>query len=333
MIEGRLKQAIFRGLERSGVIGIAEALTRDVAILAYHGVTEAPDSPLSNRRRLHVWRGIFEEHLRFLCTQRQPMSLSAVSDAIGSGRRLPRGAVAVTIDDGYRNILTMALPLLKRYKVPATVFILTGPERERRMWIDRLEAVVEASLLPSIQWAGRTFPLTSVAAKAEAIRALNPMFEKLGARREAALEQLRALLGNPREQPNPDRDLLTREEVRILRNAGLEIGSHADCHEPLTERPLEEARSALTMSREALERELGAARYALGYPYGAWNAQLARAAEEAGFYCAVTTDPGVNRLGTDLFGLKRLLVGADDDIARLRASLSGLRHFWRPKRR
>ena len=235
----------------------------------------------------------------------------------------------VTIDDGYQNVLTVAQSLLRQFSVPATVFVLTGAERERRMWIDRLEAAIEATTVSSLRWEGRTFPLTAVVAKAEAMLVLVSMFQGLGAHRGSALEKLLALLGDPQEKPDPDRDLLTWDDVRALRDAGIEIGSHADCHEPLPQRALEEARSELIKSRETLEWQLGPGRYALSYPYGAWSQQLARVAQEAGFSCAVTGDPRLNRPDGDLFSLKRLLVGADDDIPRLRASLSGLRSFWK----
>jgi len=151
----------------------------------------------------------------------------------------------------------------------------------------------------------------------------------LGVKRETALEKLLELLRVRHEEADADRDLLTWEEVRVLRDAGLEIGSHADCHEPLTGRALGEAQAALTKSRETLEWQLGSGQYALAYPYGAWDQPLARVAREAGFSCAVTGEPGLNRPGADLFGLKRLLIGADDDVARVRASLTGLRSFWR----
>jgi len=330
MVEGRLKRAGFRVLQRAGVIAVSELLARGVPILAYHGVTEAAASPLSNVRRLHIPKELFEEHLKFLNSRWCPVLLSTVSEAMERGRLPPRRSVVVTIDDGYRNVLTVAMPLLKCFGVPATMFVLTGAGRERRMWIDQLEAMIEATSVPLLQWQERTFPLLSITAKAGAIRALTPLFGQLGARRETALEELRTLLGTPSERPNPDRDLLTPAEIRGLRDAGLEIGSHAEEHEPLTDRPLEAMRSALARSRQVLERDLGAGRYALAYPYGAWNAQLARVVEEAGFCCAVTTDPGLNRPGVDRFGLKRLLVGADDNIPRLRACLSGLRQFLKP---
>src|SRR5215470_4389456 len=328
MKEGHLKRAIFELLEKTGAIAVSEVLARGVAILAYHGVTRSRDG--SNLRRLHVWEGLFEEHLRFLAGHCLPVPLSTLKASRTAMRQSPPRAVAVTLDDGYRNVLTVALPLLSKFRIPATVFVVTGFDQERRMWIDRLEAVIEASSSESIEWGGRTFSLASTAAKTDAIRALTPMFQKIRARdRETALERLGTQLGGAEVRPNVDRDLLTWDEVRALRDSGLEIGSHAECHEPLTEYTPEVVRSALTRSRKTLEAELGPGQYALSYPYGAWNGQLAVLAREAGFYCAVTTDPGVNGPEADPFGLKRLLVGADDDLPRLRASLTGLRYVAR----
>lgn len=329
MVEGVLKRASFHALSRIGVIAIAEAFSRGIPILAYHGISERQDSLLRNVRRLHVWRGSFEGHLRLLCSQWCPLPLSALWEAAETRQPLPARSVIVTLDDGYRNIITVALPLLRRFKVPATVFVLTGG-RQRRMWVDRLEWAIEATTVPSLSWQNWTFPLRSIVERVGAMRTLASMLQGLGTRREAALEMLLRRLGNPREEADSDRDLLTWDDVRALRDAGLEIGSHADCHEPLTQRPLEDIRCALWESREVLELQLGRGRYALSYPYGAWNRESARAAQDAGFACAVTGDPGLNRTGGDLFGLKRLLIGADDDIPRLRASLSGLRSFWKP---
>jgi peptidoglycan/xylan/chitin deacetylase (PgdA/CDA1 family) len=330
MIEGRLKQVGFHLLGRSGIIAMAEVMARGVPILAYHGVTEAPSSPLSNLRRLHVGVRRFEEHLRFLCRRRSPATLGTVVAALREGRPPAPGTVVVTMDDGYRNTLTSALPILKRCGVPATVFVLTGVERYRRMWIDRLEAAIAATAASSLFWDGRTLSLSSPAAKVETLRALTPVLRRLGPRRDAALDDLRSRLGDPLEPADPDRDLLSWDEVRALRDAGMEIGSHADLHEPLTARPLSEVRSALARSRQSLETECGWRPYALSYPYGSWTAGVAAAAREAGFYCAVSTDPGLNRPGGDAFGLRRMLVGADDTLPRLRASLSGLRDVLRP---
>jgi peptidoglycan/xylan/chitin deacetylase (PgdA/CDA1 family) len=329
MREGLLKRASFITLDRSGMIAISGMLVKGVGILVYHGVTATPGTPQGNRRRLHVAQDRFEQHLDLISRRWHPVSLSAFCEARLAQRALPPRSVVVTIDDGYRNVLTTALPLLKRFGVPATVFVLTGELRAARMWVDRLEAAIEATAASSLRWDGREFPLTSVTAKTTAARRLASVLEAAGDKRAAVLNEIVASLGVPEGAPDPDRDLLTWDEIRVLRDEGLEIGSHADVHEPLTRRPLPDVRHRLAQSRKTLEAQLGPGRYALAYPYGAWNSSIAVAAREAGFYCAVTTDPGLNTDRADLFELKRLLIGADDDVIRLRASLTGLRSFWR----
>jgi peptidoglycan/xylan/chitin deacetylase (PgdA/CDA1 family) len=147
----------------------------------------------------------------------------------------------------------------------------------------------------------------------------------MGQGREDALAELLNRMSGDSTAPDEDRDLLTFEEVRDLRDAGATIGSHADIHEPLTERPAGEVRLALQESIATLAARLGQSSYALCYPYGAWDRVVAESVRAVGFEAAFTTVPGRNRAGSDLYSLRRCLVGADDDNVRLRATLSGLR--------
>ena len=52
---------------------------------------------------------------------------------------LPENAIAVTFDDGYRDNYLNAFPILKRYSVPATIFLATGViGSERSLWHDEI---------------------------------------------------------------------------------------------------------------------------------------------------------------------------------------------------
>lgn len=299
-------------------------------MLAYHGVSGASATPLGNLRRLHVDARRFEQHLELLSTYWKPLPLSDVLAALADGR-LPRRAVAVTFDDGYRNVLTVALPLLRRYGVPATVFVLTGSD-QRRFWTDRLEAAVAATSVRDLEWKGARLPLGSLDERRAALAMLHHRLGDLGPERNAALDSILERLEVEGATPDDDRDLLTWDEARALRQAGIEIGSHGDIHEPFTGRPLDELRDALVGSRRKLENELGAGRFPLAYPYGAWNGSVANAVRGAGFCCGATTDAGLNLPKADVFALCRFLMGADDDRPRLRASLSGVR-AWFSRRR
>jgi len=115
MREGRLKRNLFRLMRWSGAVRAAAALAPGVPILAYHGVTAQPPAASANLRRLHVPRPLFEQHLEWLRSHRQPLSLGELRALIEARRALPRRAVVVTFDDGYRNFATQAWPLLLRY--------------------------------------------------------------------------------------------------------------------------------------------------------------------------------------------------------------------------
>jgi peptidoglycan/xylan/chitin deacetylase (PgdA/CDA1 family) len=324
MREGPLKAAAFRTLAASGLLRLAETWGRGATILAYHGVTGRADRPLANLRRLHVPAARFAEHLDLLRRVGPPLPLREVAAALSAGRRPPRGVV-LTIDDGYRNVLTQALPLLRERAFPATVFVVTG-EAGGRPWIDRMEALVARTAAPHLEWEDLQLHLGSAEARRQAMRILASRLEGLGPEGRAdALEALGRGPGDAGAVADEDRDLLGWDEVRALRDGGLEIGSHAHHHEPLTRAAPDRVFAELLDSRQALERELGRGPYAVSYPYGAWSPQVGRAAREAGFYCAVTGDPGRNGPGSDVFGLRRMLVGADDDLTRLRASVAGLR--------
>lgn len=331
MKEGRVKHAAFHLLRLSGLLALGERRPRGAAILAYHGVT-ADEPPrrggLHNRRRMHVPRALFARQLELIAARWTPVALSRLVRCLSEGLPLPPRAVVLTFDDGYRNVLTQALPLLRAHGVPAAVFVVSG-DGGRPFWQDRLEVALEATSRPVLAWRGARLPLGTTGARERAaarlMAALDPLDER---EREDELARLIDALGGAGDCAGDERARLSWDEVRALRDAGLEIGSHADRHEPLTRRAAPDVAPALTQSRRVLERELGRAPDALSYPYGARSEAVARAAREAGFACALTGVPRATRPGADLFDLGRFLVGADDDPARLRASLSGLRGLW-----
>jgi peptidoglycan/xylan/chitin deacetylase (PgdA/CDA1 family) len=328
--EGTLKATVFRSLELFGILALWERGATGVPILAYHGVTDGGErGSLGNRRRLHVPAPRFEEHLRLLTARWRPIPLSALRAHVAGGQPIPKRAVVITFDDGYRNVLSVAWPLLRQFSVPATLFVLTAG-RPTRLWMDRLESAFERTEVTEFQWDGLTVPLDSPAARERAVAWIAHQLEALGPEREPKLDELLRRLRQPACPPSDDRDLLTWDEIRTLQQAGLDIGSHADAHEPLAPVPLEEVERRLRESRSRLEAELGPGAYPLAYPYGSWTTGVRSAADSAGFSCALTTDPGLNRPRTDPFLLRRYLVGADDDRPRLRASLSGLRGRRRP---
>ena len=100
---------------------------RVVPILMYHLIDVVTPSTPALTRRLTVHPAVFARQMRWLkrhgyhaITQRQ------LFDALVCGRPLPRRPILITFDDGYRDTLTQASPVLARLGMRATAYVISG---------------------------------------------------------------------------------------------------------------------------------------------------------------------------------------------------------------
>ena len=112
-----------------------------VPVLMYHRICHLTEresrSPLL--RDLTVSPADFEDQVRYLAESGYTfLHVSEVSAALREGKPLPVKSVAITMDDGYRDNFTFALPILKKYRAKATVFMVTNnfDRPERLSWTD-----------------------------------------------------------------------------------------------------------------------------------------------------------------------------------------------------
>src|SRR2546421_430216 len=110
-------------------------------VVAYHDVTRMPFSPA-----MHITADKIADQLDFLVSENyRILPLREFIKRRRTGRSLRR-CVALTFDDAYHGVLELALPLLKQFAAPATVFVATGYVRDGgRYWWDRLGWVVSRS--------------------------------------------------------------------------------------------------------------------------------------------------------------------------------------------
>jgi peptidoglycan/xylan/chitin deacetylase (PgdA/CDA1 family) len=95
-----------------------------IRILVYHDIRDV--APAEDPLRITVPPMLFERQIRHLHeTGARFLSLEDSARALAGGD-VPDRAVAITFDDGYHSFLTEALPILRRYGVPATLFVAVG---------------------------------------------------------------------------------------------------------------------------------------------------------------------------------------------------------------
>jgi peptidoglycan/xylan/chitin deacetylase (PgdA/CDA1 family) len=116
-------------------------------ILMYHSIS--PNAMPQNRLAVSV--DAFERQMRFLKEHRyNVLTLEEIKDLMSQGRRPPPKAVAITFDDGYKNNYTYAFPILKKYNLTATIFIIINEigrlEGDRLSW-DEIKIMRDSGLI------------------------------------------------------------------------------------------------------------------------------------------------------------------------------------------
>jgi peptidoglycan/xylan/chitin deacetylase (PgdA/CDA1 family) len=93
----------------------------EALIICYHCIRDEANSYLRPTKVAD-----FENQMRYLSTMYNPMSLETMAQHIQNGTSLPSRAIAVTFDDGYQDNYENAYPIVKKYNIPATLFLTTG---------------------------------------------------------------------------------------------------------------------------------------------------------------------------------------------------------------
>lgn len=129
---------------------------------------------------------------------------------------------------------------------------------------------------------------------------------------------------------------MTWDQVRVMVQAGMEIGSHTQTHiylptYPSLDRVIEEIRG----SKKTLEKELGIEIEYFCYPSGGFSEAIKNLLKQEGYKGACTTNRGLDRYNKDVYELKRIRM-KDNNTSNfdMWAKLSGyynlFRHFKKP---
>ena len=278
---------------------------KPLSILVYHRVLSESD-PF---REGVPSASEFDWQMRLLSRFFTPLSLDDALEALASDD-LPSNAVCVTFDDGYRDNLTLALPILKKYQVPATVFVATGFLDNGRMWND---TVIEAFRVCQ----GNTISVPSLGLVEESImsvrercrlaeRVIREIKHQSPIQRQKKVKALEKLVGASRL---PNDLMLDAEGVIALHRQGVEIGAHTVTHPILSSLELDQASVELEQSRLELESITGAPIKYFAYPNGVlgkdFQEEHRQLAKEQNFVAAVTTEWGVSDRSTDPWLLRR----------------------------
>ncbi|MFC5477627.1 polysaccharide deacetylase family protein [Massilia suwonensis] len=299
---GRLGAALLRAA--GGLIGRFGG-QRSLAVVNYHRVLAQPDPLLDTEPDVAA----FHWQMALLAECFNVMPLHEALRALDEGRLPPR-TVCITFDDGYRSVHDLALPILRKFRLPATVFVTSGflGADAGNMWNDRIIHAVQSLPADTLDLSDiglGSFALTSLEArKQSALRLIEAGKYLPPAQREHLVARLDRMSGM-----HHDALMLTPEMLVALDRNDVEIGAHTISHPILTSLDDDSARVEIVSGKRQLEALVGKPVRLFAYPNGKvgqdYDARHVEMVRQAGFFAAFTTAVGAITGDQDRFQLPR----------------------------
>ncbi|HEX7960177.1 MAG TPA: polysaccharide deacetylase family protein [Terriglobales bacterium] len=333
MLGSFVKEMIATGLHRSGGLKIAGVISRSYELNADHALrlrrNSGPRFVILCYHRIGVG-GIpfysnlptsrFEQQMRYLRRNCRLISLDQLLQEMGQPGS-SETAVAVTFDDGYLGTYTDAFPILRKYEIPATVYLTAGCiETGEVAWYDRIFLALQAMIKKSCEVRiphYRRFELDSyesrLSAAVELIRYLRTLPNDRRLEECASLEKIVRL-----PQGELKNRMMNWDQIRQMQRAGIRFEAHTMTHPVLSRLDAVSLNAELAESKRLIEERIQSEVKHFAYPFGkseecgeATGAALLR----LGFRSAVTTISGVNTPMVHPYRLRRVQMGDDVSLS------------------
>tara|TARA_B100000579_G_C22829558_1_gene855157 strand:- start:1155 stop:2174 length:1020 start_codon:yes stop_codon:yes gene_type:complete len=300
-------------------------------ILGYHRIIpdQEFDKVYGPYRNLSISVNRFRDQMHFIKENYDVVSMDEIYKNLIEGNSAFK--VAVTFDDGYRDNLLHALPVLEEFKIPATIYCVSRfPEGDTRAWWFDLWDEIQQREKLEINEIGKIkqFPCSSLKEQIQSYKNLSNILifstpNKIWVR----LNELKG--GKPmREYPHL---FLNWDEIKQLsENKLITIGAHTHSHPNMHLCSEIELRDEIFNCKNLLESKLGVEVKHFAYPFGGKGQVSEREIEivqKTGFSTAVTTySKPINK--TNFFTLPRQFPHQKTLRNHLENRLNGWNHIF-----
>ena len=272
------------------ILKFAKWLTRNTPkIMMYHSFSEC-------EKNGYVSKQHFEWQLQTIKRHSTPVSLIDLATAYENKKPVPKNAVVITIDDGYKNVYDYAFPLLKKYQIPATFFVTTNfIDQTDWLWPDKVKWLLNNTNTKEthIEFDGFRTELC--------FGALNHLCLNLeNAKKLRFIEHLAKQLDVTLPVNTPSEfAACTWQELKEMQSNGIEVGSHTLSHPSLGQVSVDQAHLEIEQSLAVINSNLGDVARTFCYPNGQptdYNASILKIVEAAGYKAGVTAFPDILEL-------------------------------------
>jgi peptidoglycan/xylan/chitin deacetylase (PgdA/CDA1 family) len=316
-----------------GIFAVARWLTRrHLNILCYHGfelVDEANFLP-----KLFIRLQTFERRLETI--ERLGFGVVSLDEAVEQlySGTLPERSLVITVDDGFHSFHRLAVPALRRRRVPATVYVTTYYVQHGnpvfRLFVQYLfwKTQERELRLDDAPWSTERLVDLSDAAQAKSVMWNCIEYGERHCSEEercALSKELASMLRVPYEETLRSRilHLMNPDELRSLKDNNVTVELHTHRH-AFSRNDQRDANREIQDNRDALRMWVAGEKRHFCYPSGLWAECQWAWLDAMGIRSSTTCVPGANDQCTPRHALRRILDSEHLHQLEFEAALSGL---------
>jgi len=280
-----------------------------------------------------VSKKTFEKHIRYLTKHYVIISLEQYIESRHGIPALPRNALVITFDDGFKDNFEIAFPLLVQYRCMATFFLIGCTLQPREMiWLHRLYNAIDSiqDKIMEIHIGGfqKKYFITPKG-KRDMMQDVRSHLKGMSkAQRAGFLDEFEKHIAYKSDSEN---FYLTGSEVNIMMNKGMSFGVHSMEHPVMAQLDDADAEYEISMGKNILEKITGAGKIPFAFPFGGrgtWSSSSLDLLKKHQLSCGLTTIEGMNGPGTDIYALKRIEIG-EYTLYELALHITGIIGFFK----
>lgn len=293
----------------------------EVVVLMYHGVVEVePDLP----DWCLLTKDVFEGQIKYL---KDNFNVISLKDAVNGLRNdsIKGPTAVITFDDGYQNNYDTAFPILKKYQVPATIYVTSKfIDTGETIWTGMLQDAFSRTKLKTLSWQGSKLDLSTRVLKKVSVERVKSALKQeplsvIEAETRNLLDKLCEGENLKIAQTSPYRMLSSSMIEEMAKSELIEFGAHTHNHPILSKLTKLEQQEEIEKSIELISNASNTKCGTFAYPNGRvvdYTKETVSILEGADMYVSLSTTLGVCRKDTPLMEYRRFGVGDDTDFKR-----------------
>ncbi len=309
-----------------------------LTVLTVHGVEPNCSDLLWRPLRRQVDIQSFTDQLDVISEHHNWVDMTGAIDHLRGNVQF-ENPVLLTFDDGYRNNLELALPVLESRNIRPLLFVTTGYlNNARTFWFDRFDYAIQQIDRPwRLDVEGRSFNFLpddrcgmqreyqSLRHHAKSQGWHDQQFHDFFVQACSSIESHTCKALDSLQARDPVSATISTDELRRAVERGvIDVGSHTIDHMRIDKLDPESRAYQLTQSRIAVETITRRPCRTFCYPNGDWDKASREAVSAAGYEASFSTEPGLNAIGCDLLTIRRVFLPRQFESSHIEALACGM---------